>query len=290
MNIEKIRALVGDITEKQLECIDCFIGSNIGLFVPAVGQCMYAITKEHTHPAYSFVLTFDNNLQVGDTTQTNSTVDKGMLIGMSPDFKHHEEQSDDFSRYYAIMIDTPFYNATLKRYGIAPNPHYPFTMARASNSLLPYLRAFMLESAQLSEATLPKVEALEILITHTIIEATHTTKKLGDTTTIHNRLEIDRAVEFMHANLGNKLSVEMIAHEVCLSPSHLSSIFKKEVGKTVMGYLTEVRLQQARKLLLQKKLSISEISFQCGFSSSSHLSQSFKNHYGMSPREVLKST
>jgi AraC family transcriptional regulator len=290
MNIEKVQSFVGEISEEALTVIDCFIGERVALFIPAVGQCTYSITKQHTHPAYSFVLTFDENLTVGDEKQKSQLIEKGALIGMSPDFRHHEEESEDFSRYYAIFIEPDYYNELLSHYDIKQNPHYPFTVAKPSKALLPYLREFMVEAAVQNRSSHEKKIALETLISHQIVEAFHSPQKEDEKSTIHERIEIDRAVEFIHGNFGKKLTVDEIAKEVCLSPSHLSSIFKKEVGKTVMGYLTDIRLQTARKQLLLRKHSISEIAFLCGFSSPSHLSQSFKNHFGLSPRDILKST
>lgn len=287
MNMEKIQAFVGPITEKQIECIDSFLGERLALFVPAVGQCGYALTKEHTHPAYSFVLTFDNNLSVAGSAGAVRNINRGTLIGMSPDFKHHEEQSDEFPRYYAIMIETNFYNEVLADYNIGANPQYHFTMVSMQQELLPHLREFMIESQSTTPAARAKVAALEVLIAHSIAESQHGSPD-AENVSIHNRVEIDRAVDYMHRAFGEKLSVDTIAKEVCLSPSHLSHLFKEAVGKTVMGYLTEVRLQTARRRLLLKRDSISEIAYSCGFSSPSHLSQTFKNHYNMTPREVQK--
>ncbi len=288
--IDTVRSFVGEVSEQDLEVIDCFVGERVALFVPAVGQCTYALTKDHTHPAYSFVLTFDDKLFVASEESDPQFLERGSLVGMSPDFAHHEEESEDFSRYYAIMIDTDYYNEILSHRDVAPNPFYPFTSASAKQVLLPYLREFMVESSRCNSSSAEKRRAIETLIAHCIAESFHPIETNSDESIVYERIEIDRAVEFIHGHFGKKITVEQIAKDVCLSPSHLSHIFKKEVGKTVMGYLTEIRLQSARKLLLLKKYSISEIAFQCGFSSPSHLSQSFKNHYGISPRDMLKST
>jgi len=48
--LDKIKALVGDLTKEQLQHIDCFIGDKVGVFMPISGQCYYAITPAHTIP------------------------------------------------------------------------------------------------------------------------------------------------------------------------------------------------------------------------------------------------
>lgn len=288
--IERVRSFVGDIPEIALELVDSFIGDRMALFVPAVGQCPYAITKEHTHPAYSFLLTFDENLIVGNESQNIRSIEKGTLIAMSPDFKHHEEPADEFSRYYAFFFECDFYNSVLELYGVEPNPHYPFTCSKPASVILPLLREFMEESKTDSAIARDKITAIEKLLLHKVVESFHPVTNEESSVTVHDRIEVDRAVEYIYSNFAKKLTVDMIASKVCLSPSHLSSLFKEGVGKSVMGFVTDVRLQDARKQLLLKKYTISEIAMNCGFSSPSHFAQSFKNRYGMSPREVLKST
>jgi transcriptional regulator GlxA family with amidase domain len=56
-------------------------------------------------------------------------------------------------------------------------------------------------------------------------------------------------------------------------------------------YLKGVRLQRARELLelsLMQNLTVTDISFQCGFSDTAHFSKSFKRAFGISPRDVQR--
>ena len=59
-NIQTIRKLVGTVTKEQLRYVDCFVADDMALFMPVGGACLYAITPEHTHPSYMFVLHFDD--------------------------------------------------------------------------------------------------------------------------------------------------------------------------------------------------------------------------------------
>ncbi|MCP4021465.1 MAG: AraC family transcriptional regulator, partial [Desulfobacteraceae bacterium] len=59
--IEKIKTLIGEISTDQLKNTDCFIADKVQLFMPMTGPCNYAV-KEHSHPSFSFVYTFDNHL------------------------------------------------------------------------------------------------------------------------------------------------------------------------------------------------------------------------------------
>lgn len=51
-----IQSLVGNTISEHLKYVDCYVGGQLGLFIPSVGFCQYAIKQYHTHPSYSFVL------------------------------------------------------------------------------------------------------------------------------------------------------------------------------------------------------------------------------------------
>jgi hypothetical protein len=55
-DLDTIRRLVGVVTKEQLRYVDCFVSEEIALFMPMGGPCFYALTPEHTHPAYMFIL------------------------------------------------------------------------------------------------------------------------------------------------------------------------------------------------------------------------------------------
>ena len=57
-SLESIQSLVGNITEENLKYVDSYVNQHLGIFIPSVGFCEYAISPDHTHPAYSFVFFF----------------------------------------------------------------------------------------------------------------------------------------------------------------------------------------------------------------------------------------
>ena len=81
------------------------------------------------------------------------------------------------------------------------------------------------------------------------------------------------------------LSLNEVAGQVNLSPSHFSTVFSQETGQTFKEYLTEVRIQHARELLRSTTLRSSEISYQIGYSDPHYFSYVFRKHTGLSPKE-----
>ena len=53
-NFELIKSLIGQsVTEEDLKYVDCYVHNKLGLFIPSLGPCQYAIRPSHTHPAYA---------------------------------------------------------------------------------------------------------------------------------------------------------------------------------------------------------------------------------------------
>lgn len=73
-----------------------------------------------------------------------------------------------------------------------------------------------------------------------------------------------------------------------LSPNYLSKLFRKEAGISLSEYIQNERMSLAKRLLLQNKLSISQIATETGYPSFAHFSKQFKKFVGMTPNEYRK--
>lgn len=96
------------------------------------------------------------------------------------------------------------------------------------------------------------------------------------------------AVNFIHANYSHEITVEKIAEQCNLSTSYLFKLFQHYLHVTPMEYASNLRLENAKKLLLSDSLSISDVALTCGFSSQSYFSYFFKKRTGMSPGQFRK--
>lgn len=81
------------------------------------------------------------------------------------------------------------------------------------------------------------------------------------------------------------LSVASIAQTVCISPNYLSRIFHQQTGKTCVEFITECRLEEAKKLLLLTNLKNYEIAEKAGYANAHYFSSMFKKNVGISPSE-----
>ncbi len=94
---------------------------------------------------------------------------------------------------------------------------------------------------------------------------------------VHNYID----QHYMDANL----SLNEVASQVNLSPSHFSTVFSQETGQTFKEYLTEARIRRAKELLRSTTLKSFEISYQIGYSDPHYFSYVFHKHTGLSPKE-----
>ena len=81
------------------------------------------------------------------------------------------------------------------------------------------------------------------------------------------------------------LSVKDISAHVFLSASYVCTVFKNETGKTLSQYITDYRMEKAKRLLADPRYRISDISSQVGYSDGNYFGKSFKKHTGMTPSE-----
>lgn len=94
---------------------------------------------------------------------------------------------------------------------------------------------------------------------------------------------LHRARDYAAALFHMPLTLDELARVACLSPNHFLRTFKALFHQTPHQYLTTRRLEQARRLLLQTDLSVTEICFAVGFESLGSFSWLFRRQIGLSP-------
>ena len=96
---------------------------------------------------------------------------------------------------------------------------------------------------------------------------------------------IRRAMDFMDANLAERININDIAAESGLSPSRLSHLFKAETGISVQRYLETARMRHAAELLRRTSFSIKQIAAAVGFPDPLYFSQRFRVFTEASPTD-----
>jgi AraC-like DNA-binding protein len=102
---------------------------------------------------------------------------------------------------------------------------------------------------------------------------------------LYRRLQVAR--EFLHSKVSERISLEDMAREACLSRYHLHRAFMRTFGETPHAYLTTLRLNRARSLL-KNGYSVTDASLEVGFSSMSAFSRLFRARFGIRPSSEIR--
>ena len=95
---------------------------------------------------------------------------------------------------------------------------------------------------------------------------------------------VERAIQGMHRHFHEALSLEDLAAMAYLSPYHFNRIFRRLIGIPPGEYLSGLRLQEARRMLLTTSASVTDICFDVGYTSTSTFTTRFTQLVGLSPR------
>jgi AraC-like DNA-binding protein len=92
-------------------------------------------------------------------------------------------------------------------------------------------------------------------------------------------------VQYVQANLHRHISIDELVEESCMSKSSFYRHFSEEFDMSPLEYITRERIIRARELLSDAERTVTEVSHELGFSSTSHFIDMFKDHEGITPKQ-----
>lgn len=282
-DMKSIQNLVGqDITEDNLKYVDAYVCDKLGIFIPSIGFCEYAIKPNHTHPSYSFIIFFSEIQNMIDV-KIEVPSDYYLMSAISPDISHDEKVSDHFNSYIAIFIDRNFFDEQCSTYDFHETKNYFWEQFIIKKDIISFIKKFMSEYDDNSLGKEKLLYSLSMLITHELIRNILKLKVFEDLAL--KKYEVQIAIDYMNQHFEEKITIDSLSKLTNMSKSNFNRIFKKEMGISPIEYLINIRLIKAKKFLRQKNINITEISVKCGFYSSSHFSSCFTKQLGISPSD-----
>ena len=94
--------------------------------------------------------------------------------------------------------------------------------------------------------------------------------------------------EYVSKNFQQKIDLESAAKVASLSKTAFCRFIKNKTNRTFSEFLNGMRINYAKKLLVEGKLSMAQIAYECGFSSPSYFNKQFKNLTGLTPQEAKR--
>ena len=93
---------------------------------------------------------------------------------------------------------------------------------------------------------------------------------------------------YLQEHLSEEMSLAILSEEFHLNPQYISQLFKNEIGVGFLTYLTNIRMEKAKKLLLSTSLSVARIAEQSGYSDYRVFTKVFKKSEGITPSQFRR--
>lgn len=101
----------------------------------------------------------------------------------------------------------------------------------------------------------------------------------------NERHDVEMVKNYIYKNYGSDLSLEKLAEYVYMTPSYLSSIFKKTTNMGINNFIKNYRMEKARDMLENTNIRIKDIGNRVGYTNISYFCQSFREFYGLTPEK-----
>ena len=103
-----------------------------------------------------------------------------------------------------------------------------------------------------------------------------------------NDQRLNKILNYINLNYTEKISLVQLAGQFGMNPSAFSRYFSEKTGKSLVIYINELRVMYACKLFRNRKVSVSQVCFECGFNNISNFNRFFRSVMKMTPSEYLQ--
>lgn len=93
---------------------------------------------------------------------------------------------------------------------------------------------------------------------------------------------------YLQEHLAEEVSLTVLSEEFHLNPQYISQLFKNEIGVGFLAYLTNIRMEKAKKLLVSTSISVAEIAGQVGYGDYRVFTKAFKKAEGITPSQYRR--
>ena len=206
---------------------------------------------------------------------------RGDLVIIPCNTIHSITSLDGLSKHHTIILNTPLceslgFNVQTSEFELKAN----------DNKISEIVETIVYDWYTNSEFSKAKIfsEAIHLLI-HIFTNFKTSTKNIES---INALKTITKAFAYIDSNFHKSITIGEIAQHVGLSESHFRSIFKSTTAISPVQYINIIRCYKATEFIQQHTLSLSEISYSCGFKDVSYFTKIYKKYIGKLPSEMQK--
>ncbi|MDQ1914651.1 response regulator [Paenibacillus sp. GD4] len=100
--------------------------------------------------------------------------------------------------------------------------------------------------------------------------------------------EVNAAIAYIHRNYGQQITLKTLAKQINIDEKYLSGLFVKKTGEPLIQYLQRVRVEKAKRLLMETDLTVQEIGEQVGFVNANYFFKIFKRWSEVTPNDFRR--
>lgn len=228
----------------------------------------------------------------GDVIFINSQV-----IHSATSISNDEEEASYCCINFAYEMVGGFHGSLMERNFVLPflrNEQNDFLLIseKSEEGLLEEISSKMLHIRKLFKETEPEryfdIFAELVLIWKELARWLHKTEDQPSTRRLEDYETSREVISYIEKNLGEKLTLDLIAKELCLSKWECSRRFKRIAGESVWSYLISARMAKAVELLLYSRKSVERIGFEVGFPNVNLFIRQFKKEFRTTPGQFRK--
>ena len=228
----------------------------------------------------------------GDVIFINSQV-----IHSATSISNDEEEASYCCINFAYEMVGGFHGSLMERNFVLPFPRneqndFLLISEKSEEGLLEEISSKMLHIRKLFKETEPEryfdIFAELVLIWKELARWLHKTEDQPSTRRPEDYETSREVISYIEKNLGEKLTLDLIAKEVCLSKWECSRRFKRIAGESVWSYLISARMAKAVELLLYSRKSVERIGFEVGFPNVNLFIRQFKKEFRTTPGQFRK--
>ena len=197
-----------------------------------------------------------------------------------------------FTEQYLKDIIGENFKKTLHKLGTAISNKTPFLMWKKSKPISTELKIHINTIINCNYPEDLKKAYLEAKIRELLIQLLAKTNEEGyENENIclpkEDYKNIIKISEYIHLNLEKKLSITALATIIGINSSKLKQDFKTVHSTTIFKYITKVRMEKAKELILEKNYNVTEAAYKVGYKHSQHFTVAFKKIYGYLPSKLM---
>lgn len=268
---------------------DTYISEKLSILISKTDIYLSEEFGEHCHESYEFTifsnpqacLGIDNNrLQVGANT----------VVQINSGQSHGPKGEARKQRMSGILIDNSYLHDIAHQVYSNSDFYFDNIASYEYTEIYILMRKIIEEARAMQAGHCFMLDVLSTQMAILLLRHAKNCKLIGK----HNdkpykKNGVEKVIEYFKEHYDdNSYSFVEIADIANLSPYHLIRAFKLQTGKTPYEYLVELKIDKARELLKNKKYTVTEICYLCGFNNHSHFTTVFKRKVGVTPTDYRK--